>query len=174
MKEKYVKIEWMFQDDSVPRLVGIPDDERVSIDKDFLKSIEAKTNNKILKAYPYDPKPQILIVAVGYLVGSRSYPAPSLIVALRPIFDPVEFETLGILKSLGCHNKNEIIYEAVRTSWVGYWKESDNTLFFEEYGVNPEQELISVLELLMNILSTAQMHLDSEPFAFDQTQMSAN
>ena len=174
MCKKYIKIEWVFPDDAVPRLVGLPDNEEVSIDKEFITSLEAKTNNRIQKAYIYVPTPMFLVLAIGYIIGNNSYPAPSLILALRPTFNPEEFASLGILKSFGIHSVNEVIYETVRTAWIGFWRESQNTLYFEEFGVDHEQDLISVLELLMNILSTAQLNLDSETFTIDQTQISAN
>lgn len=170
---KYVKIEWVFPDDLLPRIVGIPDDEDVCIDGDFLRSLEAETNNKILKAYLYQPLPKYLILYLCHLVGDR-YPKAILALTLQSEFFPKDFESVAILKFLGYYSENEIIYESIRTAWQGYWKEREGTLYFEEFAVNHEQELISVLELLMNILSTVQMHYDSEIFSIDQTQISAN
>jgi hypothetical protein len=174
MDEKHIKIEWLFPDDGLPRLVGIPDNEEVCIDSDFFKALEAKTNNRILKAYIYEPSPKYLVLYLCHMIGNHSYPKATLALSLHSQFDPKVFESVGILRLFGLHRENEIIYEAIRITWSGYWIECDNTLFFEEYGVNQDQELISILELLMNILSTAQMHYDSDVFSIDQTQISAN
>lgn len=149
---KYIKFDWKFRPDAIPRMVAV--DENTIIDNEFIRSFDCDSDNKIVKAYTYDPAPQYLILSLTNLLNQGNA-VPTLIVSLCPTLAPKEDGSSAILKIFGLCRENEFVYDVIRATWQGYWQEQDNSLFFSEYAVNKQEgEIISVLELLLNIFST--------------------
>ena len=135
----------------------VPEGETLVIDDEFIKALEYKSNNKIRRAYFYETEPQYLILSLTNQLYAGTC-RPTLILELTPAILPKDFRSNVILKCFGLHRESEIIYDIIRTTCQGYWSERGRMLFFEEYAENAEEEPISILELIMNIMSTFFFH----------------
>jgi hypothetical protein len=167
---RYVKIEWQFQHDSVPRLILVLDGELSVIDEEFIQALESQTKNKVKRAYFYEPKPQYLILSLTNLL-KHGNSNPALVLTLSPTLTENDDSAKAVLKIFGLCTENELVYDAVRSTAEGYWEETDNTLIFSESSVNKEGEPFSFLKLLLDIITCCQLYAVENETQFHELKM---
>jgi hypothetical protein len=156
MKNKIIRIEWLYKPDDVPRLMTV--DESTIFDEELIRAIESCSQNKVANVYFYEPQPQYLILSLTNLLKNGTS-IPAIILTLTPTLIENDCSANAVLKIFGLCPENELVYDIVRSTFEGYWEEQDYSLFFTEFAINQEGKQISILELLFNILITYQVQI---------------
>jgi hypothetical protein len=168
-KNKYIKFEWAFKPDAIPRMFLVEED--TILDNEFISSFEYNSENKILKAYYYEPVPQYLILSITNLLKNGTS-ISTLILTLTTTLTEKDNCSSAILKIFGLCRENEFVYDVIRSTCLFYCKEHENSLFFFEDAKNEEGEPISILKLLFNIISAYHVNVyDSETDKFDHLKI---
>ena len=155
MKTKIIKIEWLYKPDDVPRIMVV--DESTVFDDEFIRAIESCSQNKVSNVYFYEPKPQYLILSLTNCLMSGTS-IPSLILTLSPTLTENDASANAVLKIFGLCQENELVFDAVRSTFEGCWEEHGNSLLFLESTENEEGEKFSFLQLLLGIITSYQLY----------------
>lgn len=168
MKTKIIKIDWLFKPDDVPRIMEV--DESTIFDEEFIRAIESCSQNKVAKVYFYEPRPQYLILSLTNLL-KHGTSIPSLILTLSPSLTENDDSANAVLKICGLCPENELVYDAVRSTFEGCWEEQGYSLIFTETTENEEGEHFSFLQLLIDIITSYHIHAIESNIQFHELKI---
>lgn len=140
-------------DAAMPRLMMW--DNTITDKQEMIMVLEAQAKDKVKKIYPYQPKPQYLILYAEIVSGSNGY-KQRLILHLSPSRTGKMDDSLTKIK---CFRKSvyaELKYEIIRSTCHNMVEEMNgHSLYFEEFRLNSKGENFSIIMILKGIYHAA-------------------
>lgn len=164
------RIEWEKNSDaSLPRIFDW--DDTVKDEQEMIMLLEAHGKDKVRKIYPYQPKPQYLILYAEIYSGNNGY-NHRLILHISPTRKVKMYDSLFQIKCFQKRVESEIIFDVVRTTCHQKAEvNSGNSLCFEEFQRNSKGDYISILQIIGGIYQTVSNCTSNDQSTDDQWQL---
>ena len=149
-KSMTYKIEWENNlDASLSRIFDW--DDTIKDEHEMILLLEAHGKDKVRKIYPYQSKPQYLVLYVEIYMD-KDVCKQRLILHLSPTRTVKMYESLYQINCFKKSVESEIIYEVIRCTCFRITEEKNgNSLYFEEFQRNLKGEYISILQIMGGI-----------------------
>ena len=147
------KVEWENNlDASLSRIFDW--DATIKDEHEMILLLEAHGKDKVRKIYPYQPKPQYLVLYVEIYMD-KDVCKQRLILHLSPTRTVKMYDSLYQVKCFKKMVESEIIYEVIRCTCFRITEEKNgNSLYFEEFKRNSKGDYISIIQVIGSIYQT--------------------